>query len=270
MKTEKMTEITEMLKDGIATIWESDNYKRYLDMQSRFHRYSFNNVVLLMTQKADCSMVTGYRTWQKMKRSVKRGEKALYVLAPVNRKYTVKKKQDDGTEVEEIKKYLSFKPVPVFDVSQTEGEELPSLKVNELTGGVDEYSKLKSAIIEKSVVPIKFCVVDNNPEIKGCYNLITNDISIKPDMSEMQTLKTMFHEEAHAIMHSADCNKDRHTKEMEAESVAYIVSKFFGLDTSEYSFNYIAGWSHGKDDKTLEASMKAIQKTADTIINMIA
>ena len=290
-KTEKqkVQEITEKLEQGIKELFESEKYKTYLNTMSKFHNYSFNNTMLIAMQKPDATLVAGFKAWQKnFDRHVKKGEKGIRILAPAP--YKIKEEQEkldpvtgeimldkNGMPVtEEVEiKIPAFRVVPVFDVSQTDGKELPDIGVNELSGSVEDYEDFMQALTEVSPVPITY--EDIEGEAKGYFHTTDHRIAIQEGMSQSQTVKTAIHEVAHAKLHDRERNqdidavldKDRNTKEVEAESVAYTVCQHFGIDTSDYSFGYIAGWSSDRDMKELKSSLDTIRKTASELITGI-
>ena len=290
-KTEKqkVQEITEKLEQGLQELFESEKYKSYLTTMSKFHNYSFNNTLLIAMQKPDATLVAGYKAWQKnFERHVKKGEKGIRILAPAP--YKIKEEQEkidpvtnepmldkDGMPImEEVEiKIPAFRVVPVFDVSQTDGKELPELSVDELSADVDGYQDFMRALEAVSPAPIGY--EDIPGEAKGYFDITLNRIAIQEGMSESQTVKTAIHEVAHAKLHSRERkketdlseHKDRNTKEVEAESVAYTVCQHFGIDTSDYSFGYIAGWSSGKEMTELKSSLDTIRRTASELISGI-
>ena len=283
----KLKEITERLEQGVKEIFTSERYTEYLDTMSKFHNYSFNNTLLITMQKPDATLVAGYQAWQKkFNRHVKRGEKGIQIIAPT----PVKEKQEiekidpdtqepiigeDGQPETEIVEMVipRFRVATVFDVSQTEGEPIAELDVPELTGSVQFYDIFMEALQDISPVPVRFMEIDG--EAKGYYHQTEKYIAIKTGMSNLQSMKTGVHEVAHAILHDNDVMdadgiiKGKTAKEVEAESIAYIVCSHFGLDTSEYSFTYIASWCESQNMKTLKASMDTIRKTSAGIIENI-
>ena len=238
---------------------------------SKFHNYSFNNTLLIAMQRPDATLVAGFNAWKdKHGRMVKKGEKGIKILAPYKYKVDAEPEQE-GEESKTIER-TGFKPTYVFDVSQTEGKELPSIAVSELSGDVNEYNKFLRALRIICPVPIDFEDIQDGS--KGYFSDSENRIAIKKGMSQTQTIKTLVHETAHAMLHSStaenkDNPTDRRTKEVEAESIAFTVCKKYGLDTEDYSFGYIAGWSSGKDTKELKASLERIKDTADKMITGI-
>ena len=287
---EKLKEITDRLEQGITELFDSERYKEYLRVMSKFHNYSFNNTLLIAMQKPDASLVAGFSSWKNnFGRNVMKGQKGIKIIAPSP--YKVKqemKKIDphtqqpiigkDGKPVTEEKEITipAYKVVSVFDVSQTEGRELPDIAVDELTGDVDRYKDFFAALEKTSPVPIGFEKIEGGAH--GYYHLEDKRIAINEGMSELQTLKTAIHEIAHAKLHDIDLNApkdeqqprvDRRTREVEAESVAYTVCQHYGLDTSDYSFGYVAGWSSGRELAELKSSLETIRSAAAEIINSI-
>ncbi len=273
----KVNAILKKLEEGVKDLFTSEKYKQYLSTMSKFHHYSFNNTVLIAMQKPDATLVAGYTAWkQKFHRQVKKGEKGITILAPVKlkEKDPDDPKTEDDKEEKEHRIHLLFRPVSVFDVSQTEGEPLPSLGVDELTGSAEGYEAFMKAMRKLSPVPIRFDEIKGGA--KGYYHTIDKEIVIKKDMSELQTMKTCVHEVSHALLHDRDrmkdegIEKDQQTREVEAESVAYVVCSYFNLDTGkDYSFPYIGLWSSSKELYELKTSMDTIQKTAAGLIDGI-
>lgn len=277
---EQIKALTDQLEKGIKEVFTSEKYKAYLSTMEKFHSYSFNNSILIYVQKPNATMVAGFKTWQSLERQVKKGERGIRIFAP--RPYKVIRDVeavDPGTgEVlldpngkpimeKEERSYVRFIPVKVFDVSQTEGKALPTL-TEELQGEAQNYEALMAAIKEAAQVPIRFDTWADSK--KGYYNLTNQEIVIKSGMSERQTVKTAIHETAHSILHTdKEHLKDSATMEVEAESVAFVVCQHFGLDTSDYSFGYLASWSSGKELPELKASLQTIQKTSDGLIGKL-
>ena len=284
---EKVKEITARLEQGVQAIFDSDRYKEFLTAMSKFHDYSLNNTILIAMQGGN--LVMGFRQWEKeFDRHVKKGEKGIKIFAPAP--YKVKKLVDkidpetrkpmldrEGKVVKEEKEITvpAFKVITVFDISQTEGKEFPDLSVKPLLADVEQYEDFFAALEKASPVPIAFEQITNGAN--GYFSLTDKRIAIKEGVSELQAVKTAIHEIAHAKLHDVDLNAppeeqnrvDRHTREVEAESVAYTVCQHFGLDTSDYSFGYVAGWSSGKEMTELKASLETIQATAKEIITEI-
>lgn len=273
MAREEVKAITEKLEKGIQNLFESDNFKHYLKTLSKFHHYSLGNTILIAMQKPDATLVAGYTSWQKnFQRHVKKGEKGISILAPTPYKKKVEVEKVDpttGDKAKEIQEIVvpAFKVVNVFDVSQTEGKELPSIGVNELTGDVAHFDKVLESLKRSCPVPIEFEEIRNGA--KGYFQTVENRIAVQKDMSQVQTVKTLIHEMAHQKLHSDDPELSRNAKEVEAEAVAYTVSQHFGIDTSDYSFGYIAGWSKGKDLAELKDSLDRIRTAADELITDI-
>ena len=268
---ERIKEITEQLEAGVTAVFESDAYKAYLKCMSKFHNYSLNNTLLIALQRPDASLVCGYQAWKKDHgRQVRKGEKGIKIIAPCKYKVELDEKDDDGNQ--KIAEYTGFKVATVFDVAQTEGKELPTIGVDELAGDVGGYRKLFNALTEICPVPIYAEDIQNGA--KGYYSDAERKIVIKSDMSQLQTIKTLIHEIAHEKLHAKDHIEkdypiDRRTKEVEAESIAYCVSYAFGLDVSDYSLSYIAGWSSDKNIKELRSSLERIRSASDEMITSI-
>ena len=287
----KLKEITDRLEQGIADLFNSERFKEYLNVMSKFHNYSFNNTVLIALQKPDASLVMGFNAWKGkgIERSVKKGEQGIRIFAPAPYKIKTEAEKldpetkkpiigEDGKPITEVKEITvpAFKVVCVYDVSQTEGKELPTLGANELFGNVENYKDFFAALEKTSPVPIAFEQIAGGAH--GYYHLEDKRIALDEGMSELQTLKTAIHEIAHAKLHDIDLNAsaekresrpDKRTREVEAESVAYTVCQHYGLDTSDYSFGYVAGWSSGREMAELKSSLETIRVTAAEIIDSI-
>ena len=284
---QRVQELTDKLEQGLQDLFNSDSYRNYLSTMSKFHNYSFNNTLLIAMQKPDATLVAGYKAWQKnFERHVNKGEKAIRILAPAP--YKIKEERDkidpvtqellldkDGNpQKEEVEITIpAFRAVSVFDVAQTDGKPIPELAAKELLSDVEGYQDMIRAVEAISPVPIELEEIAGDS--KGYYDREAKRIAVQENMSESQTLKTMIHEVAHSKLHSKEVEqdeqmqKDRNTKEVEAESIAYTVCQHFGVDTSDYSFGYIAGWSSGRDTKELRASMDTIRRTASELITGI-
>lgn len=272
-QSQQIKDITDKLEQGIKDLFESDNYINYLKCMSKFTDYSFNNTILISMQRPDSSLVAGFRKWNEFNRYVRKGEKGIKILAPCIYKAD---KEDGDNKTEQTNKddeervLKGFRVVHVFDVSQTEGEELPTI-AHELDGTVEGYSDFMTALKQVSPVPIEFRAIPG--PAKGYYHLADKNIVIDTDMPEIMNVKVTIHEISHAILHNqddgAEKDVDRHTKEVQAESTAFVVCQYYGLPTEDYSFGYIAGWSSGRDLKELKASLNTIQQTAQTIIKGI-
>ena len=284
---QRVQELTDKLKQGLQDLFNSDSYRNYLSTMSKFHNYSFNNTLLIAMQKPDATLVAGYKALQKnFERHVNKGEKAIRILAPAP--YKIKEERDkidpvtqellldkDGNpQKEEVEITIPvFRAVSVFDVAQTDGKPIPELAAKELLSDVEGYQDMIRAVEAISPVPIELEEIAGDS--KGYYDREAKRIAVQENMSESQTLKTMIHEVAHSKLHSKEVEqdeqmrKDRNTKEVEAESIAYTVCQHFGVDTSDYSFGYIAGWSSGRDTKELRASMDTIRRTASELITGI-
>ena len=286
---QQVREITDKLEQGIKELFESERFKEYLRTMSKFYNYSFNNTLLIAMQKPEATYVAGYTSWQRnFDRQVMKGEKGIKILAPAPYKTQEEREKidpvtqkpvigADGKAVTETVEVLrpAFKVVSVFDVSQTDGKELPDIIVDELKGTVENYEAFFDALKQESPVPISFEDIPGGA--KGFFSPVESRIAIQEGMSEIQTVKTAIHEIAHAKLHAfkpdekaaPEDKKDRHTKEVEAESVAYTVCQRYGIETSDYSFGYIAGWSSGKETKELKSSLDTIRKTAAEMIEGI-
>ena len=342
---QQVREITDKLEQGIKELFESERFKEYLRTMSKFYHYSFSNTLLIAMQKPEATYVAGYTSWQRnFDRQVMKGEKGIKILAPAP--YKAKEEREkidpstqkpvldaDGKPVTETVEVMrpAFKVVSVFDISQTDGKELPDIIVDELSGSVENYAAFFEALKQESPAPIVFEDIPGGA--KGYFSPVENRIAIQEGMSEIQTIKTAIHEIAHAKLHSIDrpepeptwkivmisdggtkrdflsgfasetdaneaaeregwrfvdenrfewrleveedtsavqeMRKDRHTKEVEAESVAYTVCQRYGIETSDYSFGYIAGWSSDKETKELKGSLETIRKTAAEMIDSI-
>ena len=280
-----MDSIMQSLESGVEELFTSNRYQEFLKTMAKFHNYSFNNTMLIAMQRPDATLVTSYKNWQSMGRQVMKGEKGITIIAPAPYKKMKEKEVLDenqrpimGTDgkpkTEKVEVTVPhFKAVTVFDIAQTSGEPIQTLAPELLTAAVQDFDSFMQAIQKISPVPIRFDEIDGNAN--GYYHNADREIMIKKGLSESQTLKTAIHETVHAklhdkeIMESLGVEKDRLTKEVEAESVAYCVCSSFGLDTSDYSFPYIAGWSSSREMKEMKASMDVIRKTAGEMIDQL-
>ena len=279
-RKQQMKEITERLEQGVKDIFTSEMYTTYLRTMAKFHNYSFNNTLLIAMQRPDATLVAGFNAWKnKFNRYVKKGEKGIQIIAPAPIKEVEEREKIDKDtglavlnengepEMERVEYVVPrFRLTTVFDISQTDGEPIPSLEVNELTASVKDYALLTAAIEQVSPVPMRFDEIEG--DAKGYYSDADKEICIQVGMGESQTIKTMIHEVAHAMLHNSDFmkqrgeEKDRLTKETEAESIAFTVCSALGIDTSDYSFPYVASWASGKELKELKDSMDTIRLTA--------
>ena len=280
-----MDSIMQSLESGVEELFTSNRYQEFLKTMAKFHNYSFNNTMLIAMQRPDATLVTSYKNWQSMGRQVMKGEKGITIIAPAPYKKMKEKEVLDenqrpimGTDgkpkTEQVEVIVPhFKAVTVFDIAQTSGEPIQILAPELLTAAVQDFDSFMQAIQKISPVPIRFDEINGNAN--GYYHNVDKEIVIKKGLSESQTLKTAIHETAHAklhdkeIMESLGVEKDRLTKEVEAESIAYCVCSSFGLDTSDYSFPYIAGWSSSREMKEMKASMDVIRKTAGEMIDQL-
>ena len=283
-RADELHQITDKLEKGVKDVFQSDKYKQFLNVMAKFPRYSVNNTMLIMMQRPDAQLCQSFTGWKQMGRYVKKGERGISILAPAP--YKIEREQtkldDKGRPVfdadgEPVKEKVevtirAFKVVKTFDLAQTDGKELPTIGPNELVGSIDGYPKLLQALQEISPVPVSFELIDGGA--KGYYNLENKSIVIQDGMSEVQTIKTLLHEMAHQKLHDKDTvpeAKDitRNGKEVEAESIAYVVCQHYGINTSDYSFSYVAGWSEGKETPELKASLDKIRQTASEFIYQI-
>lgn len=286
---EKLKDITDSIEKGIKELFASDKYRQYLQTMSRFHRYSVNNQMLIFMQKPDASLVAGFNKWKdSFGRNVKRGEKGIKIIAPAPFKKKIEKEKldpdtklpmldENGQPIKEVAEVSTstFKVVSVFDVSQTEGKPLPELS-SDLTGSVEHYDAFMEAIKRSSPVPIDFKPIENGAD--GFFSYDNQSITLREGMSETQTVCAAIHEMAHATLHNYSRRnkdetdverKDRHTEEVEAESIAYAVCAYYGIETGENSFGYLASWSSDKELKELKASLETINKTSSELITAI-
>ena len=283
-RADELHQITDKLEKGVKDVFQSDKYKQFLNVMAKFPRYSVNNTMLIMMQRPDAQLCQSFTGWKQMGRYVKKGEKGISILAPAP--YKIEREQTkldekgrpvfdaDGEPVKEKVEITirAFKVVKTFDLSQTDGKELPTIGPSELVGNIEGYPKLLQALQEISPVPVSFELIDG--DAKGFYHLEDKKIVVQDGMSEVQTIKTLLHEMAHQKLHDKDNvpeAKDisRNGKEVEAESVAYVVCQHYGINTSDYSFSYVAGWSEGKETPELKASLDKIRQTASEFIYQI-
>ena len=249
------------LDAGVRDLFNSERWKNYLDFLSKFHRYSANNTIAIFLQRPTASLVASFSDWRRKGRQVRKGEHGIKILAP----HTIK---DVDDETGEIKQRLGFHLAYCFDVSQTDGADLPEGPARQLTGSVDDYDRIWDTLLAVSPVPVSVEPI-TDCEANGYYSHADQRIVVRDGLAEMQRVKTAIHEIAHALLHakgSEEANADRSTREVQAESVAYVVCRALGLDTSNYSFGYVAGWSHDRELKALKASLDAIVRTSDKIL----
>lgn len=280
-KAAQLKEITEQLEKSVKEFMEGDKYKNFLAHMAKFHTYSLNNQLLIASQRPDATLCASYNGWLSQHRYVKKGEKGIKIICPVSYKTqhlkdvidpdTKKPKlHPDGSRQQEIEErvHMSFKVGYTYDVSQTDGEPLPEI-ARQLEGDLDDSQKeLKEALLQVCPVPVSFQPIKGSAN--GYYNLESKEIVIDSNLSERHTLKTLIHEMAHALLHdkdtAPDAPADSSTREVQAESIACVVCQYCGLDTSDYSFGYISGWSSGKDTQELRASFETIRNTSNDII----
>jgi antirestriction protein ArdC len=279
-REEKMSALQEKLMSGVKEIYESGKWADYIAVMSRFPHYSINNCILIASQCPEASYVCGYKKWNEFNRNVVKGESGIMIFAPIKGKVQVEEPiydannhpvlNEDGTQAKEKveREYKSFRPCYVFDVSQTEGDPLPTL-ASQLKDGVEDFEKLKDAFMAVSPVPISF--EDIPGSANGYYAPKSGKIVVQSDMSQLQTIKTMIHEIAHATLgHGGEDDKwDKESKEVQAESTAFWVAGMLGLDTSDYSFGYIAGWSKDREITELKENLDLIKRTADGLVSKV-
>lgn len=269
----KVKQATELLEQGVEGIFTSGKMAEYLTVMSRFHSYSARNCMLILMQNPEATHVAGYRAWQnKFHRQVRKGEKSLTILAPIAHKTTIRetdKVTGEVTDHEHV--WTSFKAVPVFDISQTDGEELPEI-ATDLSGDVERFVHLCNAVQACATVPVEWDVDITDPECHGYYSRGENRICIRGGMSEAQTFKTLVHETAHSILHCEGGDQfdaERNVREVQAEGVAFVVCKALGIDTEDYSLGYVAAWSQ-MDSKAVLKQLEVIRKTANAILDKVA
>lgn len=282
-KNEKIQELTEKLQTGIQELYDSEKYRDYLRTMAKFHHYSFNNSLLIWAQRPDATAVAGYRAWQtKFERTVNPGAKGIMIYEPSNFKRTLREvvTDEDGNPVLDKdgnkitraveKTFPNFKVGYVFAYEDTSGKPLPSI-VSIIDKDVSNFDEVFAALKKVSPAPIRFDSVDGGAN--GYYNLLKREIVVKDTLPQAQKIKTAVHEVAHSILHDKvdglDQEANKREMEVSAESVAFVVCSYLGLDTSEYSFGYVGGWSAGKELKELQTKMEIIRKTANTIISGI-
>ena len=280
-RNQKMEEVQNLLKTGVEKIQNSEEFKKYLTVMSKFHNYSLNNTLLIYLQNPNATAVAGFNKWKKdFRRTVKKGEKSIRILAPIlkNKELLESDENDNQESKNENKIIVGYRPVPVFDISQTVGEELPQApKPIDLEGSYPLYEQNKNIL--KKLTGYEVVEAPREDGADGSCNYETKIISIQKNLSEFQKMKTLLHECGHALLHGSLINNDnldsfevevmnnRHIREVEAESVSFVVGQFLGFDSSEYSFNYIVNWS-GKSEY-LENSLKRIRNTANQIIDVL-
>lgn len=280
-REERMREIQEKLEAGVREIFQTGKYEKYITTMSKFPHYSINNSILIVSQCPDASLVCGYKKWQTdFNRVVNSHEHGIMIIAPTTYKADVDVPvfnaenhpvlDANGNQVTEkvTREFQGFRPAYVFDVSQTSGDPLPTL-ANMLAAGVEDFERIRDVLIAVSPVPISFETIIGGAN--GYFSPASQRIVVRDDISELQTIKTMIHEIAHATLgHGGKEDKwDRETKEVQAESVAFWVTQMLGLDTSDYSFGYISGWSKDKEVTELKENLELIKTTADKISSAI-
>lgn len=268
---EKVKEFTAKLEEGVRDMFTSEQFTRYLDTLAKFHNYSMNNCIAIAMQMPDATFVHGYKAWQKdFDRTVKKGEKGIKIFAPTPYKvtYEVERIDSNGNKVKEkeTRTYMGFKITHVFDISQTEGKEFPTI-CHSLKADVKQFDKLYSALEKVSPVPATIEKIEGRA--KGYFSPSEQRIVIREGESELQIIKTFLHEIAHAVLEDHQKEGSRRLHEVEAESVAYVVSQYLGLDTTSYSFEYVASWSRDRTLPELKGSLSLIHDTASMLIDKI-
>lgn len=261
---ENSKQLLKTIENGIITFTNSDTWKEYLNTMAKFHNYSMNNTMLIYLQRPDATYVAGFQKWKKtFHRYVKKGEKGIRIFAPITKKVT----NEDTNETEKI---YSFKTATVFDIKQTDGEPLPEYINDSFNHHIKNYDSFIQAL--KLISPVPIHILPMNTTSHGLYDSINEIIEIRDDLTEIMTIKTCLHEIAHAFLHdkkSLNKQLSRNIKETEAESVAYAVCRHYDMDTSEYSFPYLAGWSTNHDTTELQQSFQRIQETTTKIIELL-
>ena len=282
-KEEKTKQAFEMIEQGVKDVYSSDNFRKYLSCCSKFHSYSLNNTLLILAQKPDATLVAGYNAWQRnFNRHVDKGESGLIILAPVTSKITqlMDKADEDGNPIldengdpikeERVINQLRFTTTTVFDISQTSGEPLPSL-IHNLTGSSDEILAFIDSVKNICTIPIDYHSPSKDAVLaggaKGYYSIAEDRIVLNMELEDMQIAKTLIHEYSHSILHKKT-DKDSDQREIEAESLAFVLCDHFGIDTSDYSFGYIASYA-AQDEAKLKTILSNIQSTAHEMIDKL-
>lgn len=275
-KAERVKELTNMLDENVRSVFTSENYLNYLEYMKTFHKYSARNQMLIRRQRPEATLVKGYKTWEsdkKYKRHVKKGEKAIWILAPMSFKRTVNREEinPETNETAIVEKEIlvpSYRPVAVYDIGQTEGDDIPIIHTFNAKHDYEYYDDFVGALTKASPVPISF---GDTGRASGYYDLTNKKIVIDQNLNGGTALHVMVHEITHALLHDCDgdTEKDKRTKEVEAESVSYVVCSYYGIDTGDIHFEYIANWSSDKELKELYSSLDIIQKTSNKLIDEI-
>ena len=271
-KNEAVEMAAQLIEQGVDEVFTSGKMAEYLTVMSRFYHYSARNCLLILMQKPEATHVASYNKWRKeFNRQVRKGEKSIRILAPIAHKSTIRETNKDTGEVKDREHvWYSFKAVPVFDISQTDGDELPSI-VTDLSGDMSDFDGMCDRVAKCAKLPVEWDVDITDPECHGYCSFAEGRIAIRSDMSEVQTFKTLVHEVAHSILHGDDGEQHeakRKVREVQAEGVAFVVCKALGIDTDDYSFGYLAGW--GGDTKEVLAELDVIRKTANAILDKVA
>lgn len=268
---ENLDNALKMLEDGVRDVFESNKFQEVLDTMSKFHSYSMNNIILIESQRPTATNVAGFNTWKKLGRNVIKGESGIQILAPVPRKYDVEveKTDKDGNVTKEIeqKEYMSFRVAYVFDIEQTEGKELTLDITKTLDRENPNYEMLYDTL--KQITDCKV-IEEDTGKANGYFNKVDNVIAVKKDNPLEQKIKTIIHEIAHSKLHNtpeASFMDSKH-KEIEAEATAYVVCNYLGIDSSDYSFGYVAGWSRDKESDYLKSVLDKIKDVSNEIIDL--
>lgn len=270
-RQQQIQQITDELEKGVQAVFTSEGYQNYLATMAHFHSYSTNNSILIWMQRPDATLVAGYQAWKtQFNRNVRKGEKAIKIIAPIRRKKMYPIIIDDELVEDNGPKIVGWRAVSVFDIQQTFGDDLPFYMKDILPGMVNDFDLFEEALLMASPVPISFAHIEEKAH--GCYRPKEKDIIIDSSLSQVQTIKTFLHEITHALLHADQQNdtaESCYVREVQAESVAYAVCCYYGIDTHEYSFPYIAGWSSSRDIEELKDSLHLIRETTDHLITMI-
>lgn len=273
-RKEKMEHLIATMEDEVKEIWsDGGKMQQYLTVMSKFHTYSVNNQILIASQRPDATLVAGYQTWkQKFDRQVVKGAKGIAIIVPMPIKQEVEVPDEKENVRKENRNYLLFRVGYVFDVSDTEGRELPDVKlVKEIQGDLSSFEKVWEAVKSTSPVPVEYADRKTLKGANGCFSRTEQKILVCDEMPQAQQIRTLIHEITHATLHCDDYGSKlpRGMKEVQAEACAFCVCSYFGLDTSEYSFGYVAGWSAGKEVKELTNSLSVIRDTSCELITNI-
>ena len=266
-RNDKLRAAHDKLQDAVAEIVSGDDWKRMLKVASKFHRYSFNNHLMIFLQRPDATVVAGFNRWKSLGRFVKKGEKGIAIFAPC--KYRTKIEDDDGEE-KTLQQIRGFRVVYVFDISQTEGEEIPNLDAvrPKLLDG-DAPEGIWDVLVSQASAAGFKVIRDQKRSENGYCDILNKEIAVRPDVAPAQAVKTLVHELAHALLHGDEVFRPREIQEVEVESVAYIVCDAIDLDTSDYSFAYVARWSEGFTELVKDTAERVVD-CAKRILDRLA